>query len=98
MKINSVWPAVALASVCLVCVTVLLALHVDTTVIVSVLTMVAVPVMGAIIYGKVDTVEKQTNGNTTRQQATIDGLIDHLKQHNAVAGSVPDPLKEEGTV
>lgn len=67
-----------------ICVTVLLALGVPSTAIIGVLSVLVLPTLGAMLYGKVSTIEKNTNGNTSAKDATIDSLIEHLKTHNSV--------------
>lgn len=76
--------AVVLACVAMVCVTVLLALHVDPTAIVSVVSVVAVPIIGAVLYGKVETISQQTNGNQSRLTSLLESTVEHLKTHNTV--------------
>lgn len=89
MNVRALWAAVALASVVLVCVTILLALHVDPTAVISVISIVAVPVIGAVLYGKVETISQQTNGNTTRLTDLLTSVVEHLKTHNTIPADLP---------
>jgi asparagine N-glycosylation enzyme membrane subunit Stt3 len=81
---RNLWAVVVLVSVVLTSVTVLLALHIDPTAIISLVSVVAVPVIGAVLYGKVETISQQTNGNTSRLTSLVEGMVDHLKTHNTV--------------
>lgn len=80
MMMKSIWPVVSLAAVVLVCVTVLLAMHVDPTAVISVIAVVVTPIITAVTYAKVETISQQTNGQQVRQQALLESLVDHVKR------------------
>lgn len=94
MSPRPLWAVTLLVALSLVCVTVLLALHVSPTAVISVISILVLPVMGAVLYEKVGTIEKQTNGTVTRLQDTVDGLVEHLKKNNSVPVE-PAVTKEE---
>lgn len=84
----------ALTALLMVCVTVLLALGVPSTAIIGVLSVLVAPTLGAMLYAKVTTIEKQTNGNTSAKDETINSLIEHLKTHNSVPIDEPAEVKK----
>lgn len=84
MNVKALAIAAGLASVVLVCVTVLLLNHIDTTAIVAVISVVATPVIGAVLYSKVETISQQTNGTSARQASLLESVVEHLKTHNTV--------------
>lgn len=88
---NKPWPAIVLAAIAIVCVTILAALRVDTTVIVSTIGVVAVPVIGALIYGATQEIKVQTNGNTSRLVELIE------KQSAQLAAMTPAAVPETRT-
>lgn len=61
------WSSVVLSSVCVAAVTVLSLAHVDQTAILTVI----VPILGAIIYGRVSEIKTSVNGNTQELMAQI---------------------------
>lgn len=78
--------AVVLAVACLASVTVLLALGVNANTVLEVegttVGTVVLPVLGALLYGKVETINNQTNGNTS-------ALIELVRQQSAQLASMP---------
>jgi ABC-type transport system involved in cytochrome bd biosynthesis fused ATPase/permease subunit len=80
MNPRNVWPAVALAGIGAVVACVMAIARVDTTVIVTVLSLLITPVLGALILGQVAELKstsqhqlQQTNGNTTRMLDILEG-------------------------
>lgn len=97
MTMKALWAIVVMVSVALFCVTFLLWKHVDPTAIVSVISVLAVPVVGAAIYNKVDntstkvdTVQQQTNGARDQMMQLVSGVVEHLKTHNTVPIATPN--------
>lgn len=79
MKKFGPWVVIA----CLAGVTVLSALHADTSQIMIVIT----TVLGGVIYGKVDAVQQQSNGNLTRLISLIE------RQSEQLAAGMPPPTR-----
>jgi len=69
---GSAWPAVALALGTLAGVVVLAALHADTSVFLTALAAVIIPVLGALGYGQLAQVREQTNGTQSRLMTMLE--------------------------
>ncbi len=95
MGMKGLIAAVVIACMAMVCVTILLALHVDPTAIISVISVVAVPIIGAVLYGKVDSVQQQTNGNQSRLTTLLESTVEHLKTHNTVPIPEAPPVESK---
>jgi hypothetical protein len=78
VKANNLWPIVTLACVVLVCVTVALALHVEIATLLGVVNVVALPIIGLILYNQGQAVKENTDGN-------FSGMIDYLKAQKTAA-------------
>ena len=102
MNVKALALASALATVVLVCVTVLLLKHVDPTPFIAVIGVVAGPIIAAVLYGKVeqisskaDQISQNTNGTTLRMQDLLSSVVEHLKTHNTVP--IPDQQAPNST-
>lgn len=82
MESRHVWPAVALAVASLAAVVVLAALGKDTTVILTALGVVVVPLLGGLLVGQVQRVRDQTNGNTS-------ALLELVRGQQQIIASLP---------
>lgn len=91
MDNKNVWAAVVLALGTVAGGVTALALHVPPASIIALLSVIAVPVSGALIYSKASTIEKQTNGNTTALMNMVDGVMEHFKTHTVPIASEPTP-------
>lgn len=78
-----VWPMVALIGAVVGSLTLLLALHVPV-VDIAIVTGFVSPLISALLYMKLNTIEKQTNGASERKDALIEGFVEHLKTHTSV--------------
>ena len=91
METRNVWAAVILALGTVAGGVTALALHVPPASIIALLSVIAVPVSGALIYSKASTIEKQTNGNTTALLNMVEGVMEHFKTHTVPIASEPTP-------
>jgi len=85
---RTVWPSVVLALGTFAGAIVALAIKVPIGEIMGVLAVIAVPVSGALLYGKIsdvqetaNQVQQQTNGSNTALMAMVGGMLDHYKSH-----------------
>lgn len=85
---RNVWPAIVLALGTFAGAIVALALKIPVTDIMGILAVIAVPVSGALLYGKISTVQEtanqvqqQTNGSNTALMQMVDGMLEHFKTH-----------------
>lgn len=74
------WGAAVVIVACLTSVTVLAIARVDTTVIVAVIGAAVTPVLGALLYGKVEATYQNSNGNTTKLVELVSRQSDQLAQ------------------
>lgn len=93
---NSLWPAVALVAVVVAGVVVLSLAHVSLSALVDLVPILVVPLLG-VLLGKIQAVQTQTNGNTSKLLEQIDALRrDNARQSELLARSAPvasdDPL------
>jgi hypothetical protein len=93
MNQHLVWPGVVLVGIGAACATIMALAHVDPSVIITVLTLLVVPVLAAMISAKqaetgatVQAVKEQTNGNTTALLQII------REQSNQLAAAAPAQL------
>lgn len=89
MTRNTAWALVAIVGLVLASVTTLLGLHVPTTDIFVVITLVVSPVVTFLLYGKqekleqaTNTVVQQTNGINQQKDALIQDMWQHFKSLN----------------
>jgi uncharacterized membrane protein len=80
MNPRAVWAVVTMACVVLACVTVLLLNHVDPGAIISVIAVVVTPIISAVIYDKVRSIDERTNGHQTQLTAMINDLVEYVKK------------------
>lgn len=88
---------VVIVCVAMGCMTLLMVLRIDPTPFVALLGVLVLPVVGAVIYGKVEQVQQQTNGTQQTLVSMVQGVLEHLKTHNTVP--IPQaPTKVTSTV
>ncbi len=84
-----VWPAVVLALGTLAGVVTLAAMHSDTSVFLTALAAVVVPVLGALGYGQITTVKEQTNGALSQLLAMLQESHRMLAAAHVPASALP---------
>jgi hypothetical protein len=88
-KPSSLWPAVALVAVVVAGVVALSVAHVDLSTLINLVPILVVPLLGVLI-GKVQSVQHQTNGNTTALIEQLDAMRqDNARQSELLAQSGP---------
>lgn len=83
MNLKDPWPIAAICVAGIAAVVVVLALHLDTAAVMLVISSTVFPIVGAALYGKMATVEQQTNGTNAKLQASVQELIAHIATQNA---------------
>lgn len=81
---KALWPAVALAGIIVVAVTVLLSLGVESASIIAVFATVVLGLVSLMLFGKIQRIEHNTNGMNEAKDATIRDFIHFMKTHNSV--------------
>ncbi len=76
------------------CVAALSMMHIDTAGLMTAIGAIVIPTLGVLIYGKLTEVSQQTNGQTTRLYALVDGLVEHLKTHQSIPPAPAAPPAE----
>ena len=94
MFIRQIWPLVTLISIVLVCVTVLLIVGIDPTAVISVMSVLVVPVLTAMLYGKVQQIEQNTNGAASRRDEMIRDVLEHFKNQGAAQSDIQRSLSD----
>lgn len=99
---RNVWPSVVLALGTFTGTIIALALNIPVTDVMGIVAVIAVPVSGALLYGKISSVQEtanqvqhQTNGSNTALMQMVDGMLEHFKTHTLpVAPETLTPTQE----
>lgn len=97
MDSRAIWGAVVLALGTFAGSITALTLHVPSTDVIAVITVITVPVLGALIYNKLGNVEKLTNGTNSDLNKKIDTVLNHFMSNTIPVPSNPEAVKTGDT-
>lgn len=84
---RAIWPMTLIVCIVFAVAGGLLALHVDVVAIIAVFASVAATlgsIFGLLLYGKMQQIEKNTNGASTQDKMMIQGLVEYVKNSQPV--------------